>query len=208
MTQNACWAAHQGATWKVQALLENGVSPDGRDSKGRTPLMFAAAGGHAECLRLLLGAGADPMRWAPFGRSPARTALEVAIEYGRLECVHALLDAGVAVNGAWLVGRGALETAVRFGREDILRVLLQRGANPNQRAFAVWGLRSFRPTPLHWAVSYRRELMIADLIAHGADPVATVWTIRGPVTPLRAARRRRHTSIVEILQRGLPSRRR
>ncbi|MBA2627652.1 MAG: ankyrin repeat domain-containing protein [Gemmatimonadales bacterium] len=206
MNRNACWAAHQGAAWKVTALLAEGVNPNGNDARGRTPLMFAAAGGHTECVRLLITAGADPMRRATYGHAPRRTALEIAIEYGRLECVGALLDAGVPINGTWRVGRSALETAVRFGREDILRCLLARGADPNQRAFGLWGLRAFRLTPLHWAVSFRRELMIADLIAHGANPLATVMTVAGPVSPIRMARRRRHTSIVEILQRGLPRR--
>jgi ankyrin repeat protein len=44
----------------VAYLLEAGAHIDDRDDRGRTALMIAAEGGHAEIADLLLKRGADP----------------------------------------------------------------------------------------------------------------------------------------------------
>ncbi len=44
----------------VSCLLDAGAHIDDRDDRGRTALMIAAEGGHAEIARLLLARGADP----------------------------------------------------------------------------------------------------------------------------------------------------
>ena len=41
-------------------LLDAGAHIDDRDARGRTALMIAAEGGHAEIANLLLARGADP----------------------------------------------------------------------------------------------------------------------------------------------------
>jgi ankyrin repeat protein len=44
----------------VSYLLDAGAHIDDRDARGRTALMIAAEGGHAEIANLLLARGADP----------------------------------------------------------------------------------------------------------------------------------------------------
>jgi ankyrin repeat protein len=44
----------------VSYLLDAGAHADDRDARGRTALMIAAEGGHAEIADLLLARGADP----------------------------------------------------------------------------------------------------------------------------------------------------
>ena len=44
----------------VRYLLDAGAHVDDRDDRGRTALMIAAEGGHAEVANLLLARGADP----------------------------------------------------------------------------------------------------------------------------------------------------
>ena len=44
----------------VSYLLDAGAHIDDRDDRGRSALMIAAEGGHAEIVDLLLGARADP----------------------------------------------------------------------------------------------------------------------------------------------------
>lgn len=41
-------------------LLDHGADPNAKDSNGATPLVYAACDGHAELVKLWLGAGADP----------------------------------------------------------------------------------------------------------------------------------------------------
>ncbi len=51
--------ARDGALQKVRDLLANSADVNAQDSKGWTPLMFAASSAHTELVKLLLEAGAD-----------------------------------------------------------------------------------------------------------------------------------------------------
>jgi hypothetical protein len=53
-------AAAQGDLAGVGAYLEDGADVNSRDGVGRTALLLATLGGHAEVVTLLLNAGADP----------------------------------------------------------------------------------------------------------------------------------------------------
>ncbi|MEM1450377.1 MAG: ankyrin repeat domain-containing protein [Planctomycetota bacterium] len=83
---------------RVCELLADGADPNGRS--GETSLLCrAAAEGHAEIVRALLEAGADPS--APDSvRRPelATTPLHAAAGSGHLACVEALLAAGADVH--------------------------------------------------------------------------------------------------------------
>ncbi len=63
----------EGAT-TVSALLARGARHDLTDDRGRTPLMIAAARGHAQIVALLLAAGADPARRDTAGASASDLA--------------------------------------------------------------------------------------------------------------------------------------
>ena len=57
---------------------------------GRSPIYFAASNGHAECLKLLLGAGADPR-----SNFKGTFALDIARQKQHAECAR-LLEAALA----------------------------------------------------------------------------------------------------------------
>jgi len=73
------WACEYGRTKVVKFLLDRGFKPDGNFMQGETGLHWAAYGGHAEIVELLLRAnaqvntkdqihGATPLGWAIYGR--------------------------------------------------------------------------------------------------------------------------------------------
>lgn len=124
LMNRACWT---GDEIGVEMLLKAGADPDGvRDYKAfhqsryqiglepSWPINMAADGGHAEIIRLLLRAGANPH--AP--EDAGQTALTIAAARGHLEVVRLLLQAGV--DKAYLGPMGtAEETARRSGHEEV-----------------------------------------------------------------------------------------
>jgi ankyrin repeat protein len=99
-------------------------------------LQAAAAKGHVEMIRLLLGAGIPPEvpSWVS-----GKTALIVAAENGQAGAVEALLKAGAKVHApvkgdesllSLHAGSTALVMAARAGHAEVVRRLLDAGADP------------------------------------------------------------------------------
>ena len=137
--------ARTGATEAVAALLAAGADPNTAESnKGQTPLMWAAAGGHAEITQMLIQHGADitaatkpstdrvpntcrTCEWKP---SPGGfTALMFAARSGDLETARVLLGAGADINEATAEYGNPLVIATASGHEDIALFLLAAGAD-------------------------------------------------------------------------------
>ncbi|XP_033933931.1 ankyrin repeat domain-containing protein 66 [Pseudochaenichthys georgianus] len=83
-------AAAAGDLLQVQEILRlNGCDPNQKDEEWscKTPLHWAAAGGHVEVVRLLIGHGACPSLMTEHGWTAAHSAAEVP---GRLPCPELL----------------------------------------------------------------------------------------------------------------------
>jgi len=94
------------------------------DNHGATPLMYAAALGSTEAMKLLLDRGADPNARNAFGA----TALLWAA--GDIEKVRLLLAKGAAVNAASNFGRTPLMIAALHNRSyEIAKLLIDKGAD-------------------------------------------------------------------------------
>ena len=105
-------------------LLEAGADKNAAVD-GPTALMIAAICGHLDCVRLLLGAGAnkdmkDDEGW---------TALMLATDEGHADCAQALLDAGADTDKTNNNGWTALMLAAREGHADCAQALLDAGAD-------------------------------------------------------------------------------
>ncbi|CAG8494312.1 15348_t:CDS:2 [Acaulospora morrowiae] len=89
-------ASGRGDCDTVINLLSNNPHLDlnNPDEKGRTPLHFACAGGHYECVQLLIKRGSNVNAEADVaGNRP----LHLAIISNKIECVIALLEAGAKI---------------------------------------------------------------------------------------------------------------
>lgn len=184
-------AAEGGDTPGVSAALAAHADPNVRGAGGRSPLILAAAGHHAQVARVLIEAGADVNQQddrkdsafllagaegdlatlrlvAPSADTAilnrfGGTALIPAAERGHVEAVRFLLEeTRVQVNHVNNLGWTALLEAI----------VLSSGGPPHQE-------------------------IVRTLLAHGADPNIAD---RDGVTPLRHARSRGQIEIARILE--------
>lgn len=82
-------AAKRGNIPFLQECLANGVSVNGLDKAGATPLYWAAHGGHTECVEILLGV---PNMAIDAQNKLGDTALHACAWKGHADCVKLLLD--------------------------------------------------------------------------------------------------------------------
>ena len=138
-------AARTGVVGVAQELVEHGAKVNARERwRGQTPLMWAAAEGHAEMTAYLLSRHAQPdiralvNDWgaqvtseprAQYRPSAGLTALLYAARSGCRGCVEALLKAGADINRPTPDGVTPLMTAIDNFHFDLARFLLDRGAD-------------------------------------------------------------------------------
>lgn len=156
---------------------------DARDGWGRTPLHWAAAGGHTAVVEALLARGANLRAADRWGCRP----IHLAAEHGHLDVVELLLDAGADPAATLKNGKSVLHLAAHSGDLNLVERLMRRGATFDVFAAARLGhanvlsemLRRNRrlvqnrlpygATPLHVAAEARNEAAARLLIDAGAD---------------------------------------
>jgi ankyrin repeat protein len=153
-------AASRGDYESVRRLLP-ASDVNARDRLGNTALIYAASGGHAEVLRLLLREGAD----ASAKNGAGLSALERATDSGRRDAAEVLLAAsdGVRLRGV-LTGLDSLLLEACRGAETVeVERLLARGASVEARSHGTgW-------TPLVNACAFGRVDAARVLLDAGAD---------------------------------------
>jgi len=94
-------------------LVEGGANANWRDSIGETALFGAAALGHVEVVRYLLGVGADcNIAESSIGYTP----LHWAASHGSLETIKVLVEAGADPTVVDHQGRLPVDVAHKYGK--------------------------------------------------------------------------------------------
>lgn len=83
-------AAYLNRPHILSCLIELGADPDRAGESGISPLMWASARGHSDCIEILLNFGATIDQRGPY----EMTAIDYAVLYGRYEQVWQLLSKG------------------------------------------------------------------------------------------------------------------
>ncbi|XP_078428855.1 E3 ubiquitin-protein ligase XB3 [Wolffia australiana] len=195
-------AAANGRIEVLSLILDRSVHPDLLNRNKQTPLMLAAMHGKLSCVRRLLQAGANILK---FDSRNGRTCLHHAAYYGHADCLREILAAANSnpISHSWGFarfvsvrdGEGAtpLHLAARQRRADCVRVLLDNRA----LVCATTGSFSFPgSTPLHLAARGGSVECIRLLLAWGADRLSTDSAGRIPYT---VALRRKHSACATLL---------
>ena len=174
----------------LRALVES-QDVNAKDSRGATPLMYAAAFGNAQQMKLLLESGADvnaqnvfhatALIWAGGDAVKSRMLIEhgadinvrtqqgqtplmvAARRNGNADLVRLLLEKGADTKTP---GDTTLIPAAQSGDVDIMRLLIENGANVNCVSPRIG------ETPLYHAAASGNVEAVRLLLAKGANPNA------------------------------------
>ncbi len=153
-----------GITRELAEGLSIGISrPNAKESRGKTPIMLAAANRQVDIVKYLLELAEIDLSLLDW---EGRSALINATESGATSIVKELLkhkDKGLNINQAtYKRFDTALIIAAASGYSDIVHLLLENGANPN-----LANRDGF--TALHCAISEGRDDIALMLLDAGAD---------------------------------------
>jgi len=150
-------AAQQGDLVKIKSLLEK--SPgllEARSENEKTPLHFAAQGGHKEIVELLLENGADV--------NAKNIALETPLHYatamGYKEIVDLLISEGAVLNSGTTNGSTPLHYSANIGNSEIIKVLIEKGSDVNCRT-------KYGTTPLDLAYDFNQNEVAQLIVSKG-----------------------------------------
>ena len=183
-------AAYFGLTRVASRLLRDRAAIDIQDSHQTTPLMYAAAGGHAPVVQELLREGANPNLVCGRGSS----SLHRAIAFNQVDVARILLDhPNIDVNlldrsrGDWT----PLMLAASLRRGQIVPILVHK---PSLDINLQSG--ESQSTALHLAAKTGDVQIVRFLLEH---PDIDVNKRNGWCTPLTEAARNGYLSVVEAL---------
>lgn len=119
--------AYWGDLAGVRDRVARGEALEVTDELGSTPLILAAVEDHANCVAVLLEAGADAAARTDYGD----TALSLAAANGHLDVVRTLLLGGADPETTGSNGRTAIEFAQEQGHEDVVELIESWGPAPS-----------------------------------------------------------------------------
>ncbi len=168
---------------KLKSLIGDGSGVNTKDRHGSTPLMYSAAVGSVDAMKMLLAAGAD----AKTKNSFEATALMWCT--ANMDKVRLLVDAGADVNAPSKQGMTPLLIAAsNAGSIDIVRLLLAKGATIT--------VEKGQATPLLAAAQANDLEMVRLFVEKGVDVNAAT---KAGATPLQSAASAGNLPMVKLL---------
>ena len=211
-------AVQNGDQRAVEFALANQANPDSQDKFGYSSLIFAAAAGDFELVRLLIQHGADlqicdnenrtALSWAQEGNhtnivkllqtSQRDRELFAAVHKTDFVAVQSALKKRANPNVCDEHGNTPLIIAASLGDDAIVRLLLEYDANPDN-------VNLETQTALIWAASEGHATVVNLLTPEGTDTAVNLHRDSGGNTPLHFAAANGHFEIVKHLIRcGFP----
>ena len=173
------WAAAEGHSDVVGALIEIGAKVQAVSRTGFSPLVFAVTKNDVPSIKALLAAGADPNQAVASGSLP----MAVAMSYRHTDSALALLEGGANLDTRDRAGNSLLHLAAQQGDLRVTKALLAKGVDANVRtplsmaaSAGRGGGGGLRPgpsggqTPLMMAARGDHEDVMRALVEGGADP--------------------------------------
>lgn len=167
-------ALRNGDVVEATRLIENGLAKvNERGRTGRTPLHYAATGGHKDVAALLIEKGAEINARDTWGLTPLDSACfpgEVVANlgikkganvHGSRDVAELLIENGADVNAKNNCLETPLHQAAHWGQIELVRLLLSKGADLNAKTRG-------GATPLSRAEGSGHGEISALLIAKGA----------------------------------------
>jgi ankyrin repeat protein len=173
------WAAAEGHSAVVEALVEGGADIRQRSNAGTTPFMFAVRRGDMPTVKALLAAGADVNE----KRVDLATPLLVAIINGHEDLVDLLLEKGADPNAEG----GSTDLSVQGSKARPIKIVLKKpsyreqlrdvGTEGGNGANNSWGrplqaaihVANWHISDEFIAVNIDRLRVIKSLLKHGAE---------------------------------------
>uniref|UniRef100_A0A1I8HBC2 LisH domain-containing protein n=1 Tax=Macrostomum lignano TaxID=282301 RepID=A0A1I8HBC2_9PLAT len=189
-------ASQNGHQRVIKTLIESQANIDHQRNDGVSTIYIAAQEGHSEVARLLVRSGAAKV---DAQTRTGETPLHITAQRGDQATLYELLQAaqGSPVNSKQNDGCSPIFLAAQFGHWKAIERLIHAGADVNTTR-ATTG-----QTPLHAAAENGHPEATKSLLRCFADVTATD---RDGQTPLDLAKKFKHKTVAELLEKALSDR--